>query len=221
MATVTKGRTFVSGETVTPAKLNELVDNATVTAIQTDNISDSQITTAKIADANVTTAKIADANVTTAKIADANVTAAKIANNAVETAKINNAAITAAKLDGAQTGSAPIYGCRAWVNFDGTAGTTVDGEFRCTIRASGNVSKVVRNSTGNYTLHFTTAMPDTNYAAVMYNNAATGSTAISFQNGLLGGMGDKTTATMGVTSYTDTPSSGYRNSSMFDVIVFR
>lgn len=59
MATVTKGRTFVSGETVTPTKLNELVDLATVTAIQTADISDAQITTAKIADANVTTAKLA------------------------------------------------------------------------------------------------------------------------------------------------------------------
>jgi len=164
MATVTKGRTFVSGETVTPTKLNELVDLATVTAIQTADISDAQITTAKIADANVTTAKIADANVTTAKIADANVTAAKIANNAVETAKINNAAITAAKLDGAQTGSAPIFGARAWVNFDGTTVTNVGGEDRCTIRANGNVSKVVRNATGDYTVHFTTAMSDANYA---------------------------------------------------------
>lgn len=172
MATVSKGRTFVSGETVTPAKLNELVDNATVAAIQTADISDSQITTAKIADANVTTAKIADANVTTAKIADANVTAAKIANNAVETAKINNAAITAAKLDGAQTGSAPIYGCRAWVNFNGTTGTTVDGEFRCTIRGSGNVTKAVRTGTGDYTVTFTTAMPDENYAAVIVADRA-------------------------------------------------
>jgi microcystin-dependent protein len=33
MAQVTKGKTFVSGETVTPTKLNELVDNATVTGI--------------------------------------------------------------------------------------------------------------------------------------------------------------------------------------------
>jgi len=33
MATVTKGRTFVSGEVVTPTKLNTLVDSATVTAI--------------------------------------------------------------------------------------------------------------------------------------------------------------------------------------------
>lgn len=49
MATVTKGRTFVSGETVTPTKLNELVDNATVTAIQTADIADGQVTTAKLA----------------------------------------------------------------------------------------------------------------------------------------------------------------------------
>jgi microcystin-dependent protein len=33
MATVTKGRTFTSGETVTPAKLNDVVDLATVTNI--------------------------------------------------------------------------------------------------------------------------------------------------------------------------------------------
>lgn len=39
MATVSKGRTFVSGETVTPTKLNELVDNATVTSIVDADIS--------------------------------------------------------------------------------------------------------------------------------------------------------------------------------------
>jgi hypothetical protein len=57
----------------------------------------------------------------------------------------------------------PIFACRAWVNFDGTAGSTVDGEFRCTIRASGNVSKVVRSATGTFVVHFSTAMPDANY----------------------------------------------------------
>jgi hypothetical protein len=49
------------------------------------------------------------------------------------------------------------YKCRAWVNFDGT--TTVP-----TIRASGNVSSVTRNSTGDYTVNFTTALPDANYS---------------------------------------------------------
>jgi hypothetical protein len=54
------------------------------------------------------------------------------------------------------SGSAPIYACRAWVNFNGT-GTVA-------IRASGNVSSITDNGTGNYTVNFTTAMPDANYA---------------------------------------------------------
>ena len=58
------------------------------------------------------------------------------------------------------TGSAPKYACRAWVNFDGQ--TTPP-----TIRASGNVSSVTRTATGDYTVNFTTAMPDTNYAALI------------------------------------------------------
>lgn len=52
---------------------------------------------------------------------------------------------------------ATAYGCRAWVNFNGT-GTVA-------IRASGNVSSITDNGTGNYTVNFTTAMPDANYSA--------------------------------------------------------
>jgi uncharacterized lipoprotein YmbA len=48
------------------------------------------------------------------------------------------------------------YKCRAWVNFDGT-GTVA-------IRASGNVSSITDNGTGDYTVNFTTAMPDADYA---------------------------------------------------------
>ena len=40
------------------------------------------------------------------------------------------------------SGTAPLYGCRAWVNFDGTTATP------CTIRGSGNVTSVTKNSTG-------------------------------------------------------------------------
>lgn len=56
------------------------------------------------------------------------------------------------------SGSAPIYACRAWVNFNGT-GTVA-------IRASGNVTSITDNGTGDYTVNFTTAMPDANYAIV-------------------------------------------------------
>lgn len=57
------------------------------------------------------------------------------------------------------TGSAPIYACRAWVNFNGT-GTVA-------IRASGNVSSITDNGTGDYTVNFTTAMQDENYCALV------------------------------------------------------
>jgi hypothetical protein len=53
------------------------------------------------------------------------------------------------------------YACRAWVNFDGT-GTVA-------IRESGNVTSITDNATGDYTVNFTTAMPDNNYAAVVTN----------------------------------------------------
>jgi hypothetical protein len=51
---------------------------------------------------------------------------------------------------------ATAYGCRAWVNFNGT-GTVA-------IRASGNVTSITDNGTGDYTVNFTTAMPDVNYS---------------------------------------------------------
>jgi hypothetical protein len=68
-------------------------------------------------------------------------------------------------------GSAAVaYGCRAWVNFNGTTNT---GGF-CTIRASGNVTSVADNGTGNYTVNFTTAMPDANFAYNITGRASSG-----------------------------------------------
>lgn len=67
----------------------------------------------------------------------------------------SSAEITAGKLSTA-SGSAPSYSARAWVNFNGT-GTPA-------IRASGNVSSITDNGTGEYALNFTTAMQDVNYA---------------------------------------------------------
>jgi hypothetical protein len=57
---------------------------------------------------------------------------------------------------------ATAYGCRAWVNFNGT-GTIA-------IRGSGNVSSITDGGTGQYTVNFTTAMPDANYAVNLSSN---------------------------------------------------
>lgn len=70
-------------------------------------------------------------------------------------------------------GSAPRYACRAWVNFNGT-GTVA-------IRASGNVSSVTDNGVGDYTINFTTAMPDADYAVAMtYTNEVNVQHAVGF-----------------------------------------
>jgi hypothetical protein len=73
-------------------------------------------------------------------------------------------------------GTAPVYAARAWVNFNGT-GTVA-------IRASGNVTSITDNGTGDYTVNFTTAMPDANYSAVAttgLSTTAAGSTQYSVQ----------------------------------------
>jgi hypothetical protein len=64
------------------------------------------------------------------------------------------------------SGAAPIYACRAWVNFNGT-GTVA-------IRASGNVSSITDNNTGDYRVNFTTSMPDLNYSTTCSTNSSTG-----------------------------------------------
>lgn len=74
------------------------------------------------------------------------------------------------------SGSAPVYGVRAWVNFvgDGANGS-------CTINASGNVSGVVKNGTGDYTVTFNTAMSDASYAASVWFSALVSRTTIVSQ----------------------------------------
>jgi hypothetical protein len=60
---------------------------------------------------------------------------------------------------------ATAYGCRAWVNFNGTSTVA--------IRGSGNVTSITDNGTGDYTVNFTTAMPDANYGVALAMNSNT------------------------------------------------
>jgi len=134
---------------------------------------------------------------------DLTVSSAKIQTSAVTTDKIADANITAAKLNGAQSGSAPIYAARAWVNFNGT-GTVA-------IRASGNVSSITDNGTGDYTVNFTTAMQDANYAVetssiataanaprhTQYNTLAVGSVVV-YCCDTAGGVADPTSLSVAI-----------------------
>ena len=99
--------------------------------------------------------------VDSAKFADTSSACTGNSATATTASTVSNGAITAAKLDGAQSGSAPIFGVRAWANIDGTVGSV-------SVRQGGNVSGVVRNQLGRYTITFATPMQDTNYAIVAW-----------------------------------------------------
>lgn len=66
-------------------------------------------------------------------------------------------------------GLAPLFGLRAWVNFNGTSTLTV--------RASGNVSSVADNGVGDYTVNFTKAMVDSSFAVSLAANMSAGTQA--------------------------------------------
>jgi len=89
------------------------------------------------------------------------------------------------------------------VNFNGT-GTPA-------ILASGNVSSITDNGTGDYTVNFTTAMPDANYAVevsslasasnaprhAQYNTQATGSVVV-YCIDTAGGVADPTSFSVAI-----------------------
>lgn len=132
-----------------------------------------------------------------------------IQDGAVQTADIAPLAVTAPKLSGGQSGSAPVYGARAWCVFDGTlTGTNAP-------LAGGNVTNVTRVSVGFYTINFTSPMVDTNYATVSSGTIV--GTSVSTQASLAVA---QTISAVSVTSFA--PSTGAAlDAKQFSVAVFR
>jgi hypothetical protein len=75
----------------------------------------------------------------------------------------------------------------AWVNFNGNGGAT--------IRASYNVTSVTRVSAGTYTITFTNAFPDTNYA-IAWTGDNTGGINVDYS-----GVTARTTSSVAVRQY--------------------
>jgi hypothetical protein len=100
--------------------------------------------------------------------------------------------------------------CRAWVNFNGV-GTVA-------IRASFNVSSITDNNTGDYTVNFTTAMPDVNYSAVASatdtGNPLTALNAVAV-------VGTKATSSIRAVLRTVSGAVTYFDANTYDVSVFR
>tara|TARA_Y100001938_G_C8087638_1_gene433012 strand:- start:2212 stop:3063 length:852 start_codon:yes stop_codon:yes gene_type:complete len=129
MPDITKGKTFSSGDTVTAADLNSLLDDAVINnnAVTDAKLADSACTTAKIPDDNVTYAKIQ--NVATANrvlgstsadgvISEIQVATDMIADNAVTAAKL---AVGAALPTGSITQYAGLSAPDGWLLANGDA----------------------------------------------------------------------------------------------------
>lgn len=107
-----------------------------------------------------------------------------------------------------------VYTAKAWVNFNGTSTVA--------IRASGNVSSITDNGTGNYTVNFTVAMTDANFCAQITggdsSTGAGGQTSSVYSEAYA--TGTIQVRTMGVGSSSSTVQSA-RDFNFVNVAVFR
>jgi hypothetical protein len=127
---------------------------------------------------------------------------------------ISSGGVGASKLSGNQTGAAPVFGIRAWATFNGaTTGTNAP-------LSGGNVTSVTRNSTGVYTINFTTAMPDTLYAITAIGLGGNNGSIICITN-TTGADGTNANLTTSVTVSIRTPAGTLFDSSLVSVCVLR
>ena len=114
------------------------------------------------------------------------------------------------QFDSGYGSAATAYGCRAWVNFNGT-GTVA-------IRASGNVSSITDNGTGDYTVNFTTAMPDANYATEINGEGNPSGSANFYLYGLQSST-SQASGSVRVSSFRN--GAGVQDSNVINVAIFR
>ena len=101
------------------------------------------------------------AGLTTGGLPDGSIAAADIAAGVIPAAfSLSNAEDgtgTDFEFNSGYGSNATAYACRAWIHFNGGSSSIGTGD------ASGNVSSVTDNNTGDYTINFTNSMPDGNY----------------------------------------------------------
>lgn len=170
MAIITTGKTFGTTDPVTSVDLNNVANAATFND-PVDETSLELITSGT----NIGKLQIKDAGVTKAKIENVanlrvlgNTSGSAVAPQEVEILDDDTMATAdAATLATSEsikayvdsngitqtTGTAPYYGCRAFGSFNGKDATPI------TPTDSGNVSSIVRDATGEYTITLTEALP--------------------------------------------------------------
>jgi hypothetical protein len=170
MASITKGRAFVSGETVTPTKLNELVDLATISNIATGDIANGAITNIKIA--AVDAGKVTTGTLSVDRIANNSLPLTKLAAGALpSTVTVNSDNITNLSVVDADIANA------ANINDTKLATISTGGKVAnsATTATSANTASaiVARDGSGNFSAGAITA------SAIMVSGAATLSSTLA------------------------------------------
>jgi len=103
------------------------------------------------------------------------------------------------------------YGCRAWVNFNGSGTVSINDH--------GNVSSITDNGTGDYTVNFAVDMPDANFAvAGLSKSADTGGIRGAFMSLVANSTATATGYVRVTTQYDNT---NVRDSNPVTVAIFR
>ena len=184
MAEITTTQSFADGDTVTAAKLNNILGNSSISSeiitnrselTAVDGASDfvlgydtsaSSLRKIKpnniISDSSISTNKIANLSITTGKINDLAVTTGKIADSAITTEKITDSNITSAKIADANITTAKI--ADASVTNDKLSVLSPNPEG--TYGGSGSIPTIVVNSRGRVTSVTTSSIPSAGPAGV-------------------------------------------------------
>jgi|694.fasta_scaffold110030_3 hypothetical protein len=152
---VASGVTFntASGTLTLPSTISATTINATTINATTLNSSTLNVTTVVLAAGAVGTPSLTTSGDTNTGIFFSTTDTIDFAEGGVATGQFDSSGNF--KFNSGYGSVETAYGCRAWVNFNGT-GTVA-------IRESGNVTSITDNGTGDYTVNFTTAMPDGDY----------------------------------------------------------
>lgn len=158
MGAVDTTYTFTATDTITSTKMNNIIDQTTMTSdaiigttlevasgklkvraagITSNELATGSVTSNAIADGAIVNADInASAAIELSKLATGalptaiTIASANIVDGTIATADLADATITAPKLDGAQSGSAPVYGVRAWAKLNPFVGSIRTGAYK-------------------------------------------------------------------------------------------
>ena len=163
---------ILDGVTATAAELN-ILDGVTATAAELDALDGVTAAGSALlddADAAAQLVTLGAASLDSPTFTGA--PAAPTATAGTDTTQVATTAFVDAAIPAAlnATGTAPLYGVRAWGNFNGET---------IAARASGNLS-IARTATGNYTFTMATAMPDVNYSVAVSSASVVGNASIGY-----------------------------------------